>query len=129
MHLLVASVIQDLEDLATQVLEAVSTQGLAAARIPDQVVGHLQLPVVEPIQDLAAAPLPRQAVDCIPAPAVGRTLVRVAAPIPAQGVEPLQRLVEGVTPGLAGLQPISGTARHPIANRPMASDPRQQVAL
>ena len=107
-------------DLATQVLEAVSTQGLAAARIPDQVVGHLQLPVVEPIQDLAATPLPRQAVDCIPAQEVERTLVRAAAPIPAQAVGHIQDQVAGVTPGLAGLQQISGTAHHLIANRPIA---------
>ena len=119
MHVLAASVIQDLEDLATQVLEVVFTQGLAAERIPDQVVGHLQLPVAALIQDLAAAPLPRQAVDCIPAQAVGRTLVRAAAPIPAPAVEPLPRLVEGVTPGLAGLQPINGTAHRLIANRSM----------
>ena len=116
-------------DLATQVLEAVSTQGLAAARIPDQVVGHLQLPVVEPIQDLAAAPLPRQAVDCIPGPVVGLTLVRAAVPIPAQAVGHIQDQVAGVTPGLAGLQPINGTARHLIANRSIACAPQWNAVL
>jgi hypothetical protein len=107
----------------------VSTQGLAAARIPDQVVGHLQLPVVEPIQDLAAAPLPRQAVDCIPAQAVGLTLVRAAVPIPAQAVGHIQDQVAGVIPDLVGWQPISGTAHHPIANRSLACAPQWHAVL
>ena len=127
--MLAASVIQDQGALATQVLEAVFTLGLAAEPIPGQVVGHLQLPVAGRIQDLAAAPLPRQAAGCIPVPAVVLTLDRGVGPIRAQAVEHLQRLVEGVTPGLVGLQQISGTARHLIASRSMACSPAQQAAL
>ena len=127
--MLAASVIQDQGALATPVPEAVFTLVLAAGLIPGQVVGHLLPPVVAPIRVRAAAPLPRQAAGCIPVPAVVLTLDRVVGPIPAQAVEHLQRLVEGVTPGLVGLQQISGTARHLIASRSMACSPAQQAAL
>jgi hypothetical protein len=127
--LLAASVIQDQGALATPVLEAVFTLGLGAGPIPGQVVGHLLPPVVAPIRVQAAAHPPRQVVDCIQVPAVVLTLDRVVGPIRAQEVEHLQRLVEGVTPGLVGLQQISGTARHLIASRSMACSPAQQVAL
>ena len=90
--MLVASVIQDQADLATQVLEVVSTQGLAAARIPDQVVGHLQLPVVARIQDLE----------------VERTLVRVAVPIPDQEAALIPAPVVVATAGRAVVAQING---------------------
>jgi len=127
--LLAALVIQDQGGLATQVLEAVFTLGLGAGPIPGQVVGHLLPPVVAPIRVRAAAHPPGQVVDCIPVPAVVLTLDRVVERIPAQAAVPLPRLVEGVTPGLVGLQQISGTARHLIASRSMACFPAQQAAL
>jgi hypothetical protein len=115
--LLAASVIQDQEALATQVLEAVSTLALAAERIPDQVAVHIQVPVVERIQVRVVAHTPDLAVERIPAQVVGHTPDLVVERIPAQAVGHTPDLAAGVIPALVGWQRTSGIARHLIANR------------
>ena len=111
--MLAASVIQGQEALATRVLEAVSTQGLAAERIPDQVAVHI----------------PDLVVERIPAQVVGHTPDQVVGRIPAQAVGHIQDQVAGVIPDLVGLQPISGTAHHLIANRSIACAPQWHAVL
>ena len=115
--MLAASVIQGQEALATRVLEAVSTQGLAAERIPDQVAAHTQVPVVAPIQVRVAAHTPDLVAERIPGQVVGLRPDLVVGRIQAQAVGHIPAQVAGVIPDLVGWQRISGIARHLIANR------------